>query len=59
MHMKLSRLSSDMYTAHKISVYIYMYGILVCMHTVYTVLGYAIKNRLYQHHEWWVKGYEK
>ena len=55
MHMELSQLSSDMYTAHKISVYIYMHGILVCMHTVYSVLGYAIKNRLYQHHEWWVK----
>ncbi len=59
MHMKLSRSSSDMCTAHKRSIYIYMHGILVCMHTVYSVLGYAIKNRLYQHHEWWVKGYEK
>ena len=55
MHMKLSQLSSDMYTAQ----YMLMHGILLCMHTVYTVLGYAIKNRLYQRHEWWVKGYEK
>ena len=55
MHMKLSQLSSDMYTAQ----YMLMHGIRVCMHTVYTVLGYAIKNRLYRHHEWWVKGYEK
>ncbi len=57
MHMKLSRLSSDMCTAHKISnlIYIYVLGILVCMHTVYSVLCYAVKNRLYQHHEWWIK----
>ena len=55
MHMKVSQLSSDMYTAQ----YMLMHGIRVCMHTVYTVLGYAIKNGLYRRHEWWVKGYEK
>ena len=44
MHMKLSRLSSDMYTACKISVYIYVHGILACMHAVYSALCEAIKE---------------
>ena len=48
MHMKLSRLSSDMYTARKINVY-------KCAR--YTSMR-AMKNRLYQHPEGYVKGYE-
>ena len=44
MHMKLSRLSSDMCTAHKISVYIYIHARYTSMHA-YGILCARLCNK--------------